>query len=142
MKTLKKLVPLLLVVVCAYSCIKKKALKYDPELVGTWVSNEDSVHTWLIITADGIGDYATKGNSESNSKGEVSYSVFERKMWVGKKKFKVTVWRSGKLDGVGQLKTKERGTMKDTTYVVDEKMVLKSLEIGSRRTITLYRIKK
>jgi hypothetical protein len=139
---MKKAILFTLIVFCAFSCIKKKALKYDPELVGTWVSNEDSVYTWLIITPDGIGDYSTDGNSETSSKGEVKYSVFERKMWVGSRRFKVTVWRSGKLDGVGQLKTKEKGTFKDTTYVVDEKMILKSLALGSRRTITLYRIKK
>ncbi len=139
---MKKAFVLIIIMFCAWSCIKKKALKYDPELVGTWVSKEDSVYTWLIITADGIGDYSTKGNNESSSKGEVKYSVFERKMWVGSRRFKVTVWRSGKLDGVDRLLTKERGTMKDTTYYVDEKMILKSLELGSRRTITLYRVKK
>lgn len=139
---MKKTFIFIVILFFTWSCIKKKALKYDPELVGTWVSKEDSVYTWLIITADGIGDYSTKGNAESSSKGEVKYSVFERKMWVGSRRFKVTVWRSGKLDGIDRLVTKERGTMKDTTYYVDEKMILKSLELGSRRTITLYRVKK
>jgi hypothetical protein len=63
-------------------------------------------------------------------------------MWVGSKKFKVLVWRSGRLDGVGTLKTKEYGTLKDTTYVVDEKMILRNTEVFARRDITFYRIKQ
>ena len=36
---MKKLILITLVLICAYSCVKKKALKYEPELVVTWVSN-------------------------------------------------------------------------------------------------------
>jgi len=138
---MKKALILLLVVAGAWSCIKKKAIKYDPGLVGTWVSNEDSVYTWLIIDAGGIGDYSTFGNNETPAHGEVKYSVFERKMWVDRKKFKVTVWRPAALNGVVFLKTKEKGTLKDTTYFLEERMVLKTSLLNGSRTITLYKIK-
>jgi hypothetical protein len=139
---MKKILILTIVLFAAFSCIKKDALKYDPELVGTWVSNSDNVNTWLIIQPDGIGNYSTKGNDEGDVSGEVKYSLFERKMWVGSKKFKVTVWRSGKVDGVDSLKTKSKATLKDTTYKVDEKMILKNTEAFARRTITFYRVAK
>lgn len=138
----KKIILVCLSLLLAYSCIKKRAIKYDPGLVGTWVSNQDSVRTWLIINPDGIGDYSTDGNNEKSVNGEVKYSVFERKMWVGKKKFKVPVWRSGKLDGVDRIATKEKGTFKDTTYFVDEKMILQTTDVFSKRAVTLYRVKK
>ncbi len=138
---MKKIIIYSLLLISAYSCIKKKALKTDPELVGTWVSNEDStVYSWLIITPEGVGTYATYGNDEAEAVGDVKYSVFERKMWIGKEKFKVLVWRSGRLDGIGFLKTKEYKTRKDTTYNVDEKMVLKTGALG--RTINFFRIAK
>jgi hypothetical protein len=140
---MKKLILITLVLICGYSCIKRKALKFDPELVGTWVSNEDSgkVYTYLFITPDGIGTYTTDGtSSEEEAVGEVKYSLFERKMWIGLEKFKVEVWRSGRLDGVGAVKMKEYKTHKDTIYAVDEKMVLKTGVLG--RTVDFYRIKK
>ena len=139
---MKKLLIFSLLILGAYSCIKKKALKYDPGLVGTWVSKEDSVYTWLIINADGMGDYSTEGNNEASAKGEVKYSVFERKMWVGHKKFKVTVWRPAALNGVDRLATKEKETLKDTTYFLEERMVLKTTELVGRRTITFYKVRK
>lgn len=138
---MKKIIIFTLVLISAYSCIKKKALKYDPELVGTWVGNQDSsVYSWLIITPDGIGTYATHGNNEAKAVGEVKYSLFERKMWIGKEKFRVLVWRSGKTDGVTYYPTKEYKTLKDTVYIVDEKMTLKTGALG--RTIDFYRIKQ
>ncbi|HXB42385.1 MAG TPA: hypothetical protein VNZ49_17735 [Bacteroidia bacterium] len=123
-----------------YSCIKKKALKYDPALVGTWVGNSDSVNTWLIITSDGLGHYSTKGNNEGDGTGEVDYSLFENKMWVGQRKFKITKWLTGKTDGVNSIATKEYGTLKDTTYRIDMKMILKTTIFQSGRTIVLYRV--
>ena len=138
---MKKIIIFSLILISAYSCIKKKALKYDPELVGTWVSNEDSsVYSWLIITPDGTGTYSTHGNNEEEAVGEVKYSLFERKMWIGKEKFKVLVWRSGKTDGVSSYPTKKYKTLKDTVYVIDEKMTLKTGALG--RTIDFYRIKQ
>jgi len=62
-------------------------------------------------------------------------------MWVDRKKFKVTVWRPAALNGVDRLLTKEKGTLKDTTYFLEERMVLKTTELIGKRTITLYKIK-
>jgi hypothetical protein len=137
---MKKLIIFSLILISAYSCIKKKALKTDPELVGTWVSKDGSVYSWLIIDEEGRGNYSTLGNDDGEAVGEVKYSLFERKMWVGDKKFKVLVWRSGRLDGVGMLATKEYKTLKDTTYIVVEKMVLKAGALG--RSIDFYKIAK
>lgn len=139
---MKKIIILSLILLGTFSCIKKKALKYDPELVGTWVSNNDSVNTWLTINTDGQGYYSTYGNDEGNVSGEVQYSLFEKKMWVGKKKFKVRKWLTGKTDGISELSTKEINTLKDTTYAIDMKMVLESTGVFSGRSITLYRIKQ
>jgi hypothetical protein len=138
---MKKLFFFLIVIAGFTACIKKKAIKYDPGLVGTWVSNSDStIYSWLIITPDGIGTYSTYGNNEADVAGEVKYSLFERKMWIGKEKFKVEVWRSGRLDGIGQLPAKEYKTLKDTVYDVVEKMVLKTGALG--RSIDFYKIKQ
>lgn len=138
---MKKIIIASLVLISAYSCIKKKALKYDPQLVGTWVSNDDStVYSWLIIAPDGTGTYSTYGNDEGEAVGEVKYSLFERKMWIGKEKFKVLVWRSGKTDGVSSYPAKEYKTRKDTVYIVDEKMTLRTGVLG--RTIDFFHIKQ
>ena len=137
---MKKLAILSLVFLSMFACIKKDALKYDPKLVGTWVGNEDKVNTWLIINPDGQGYYSTYGNDEGDESGAVKYSLFEKKMWVGSKKFKVTEWLTGHTDGVSELATKEKTTLKDTTYAIDMKMILK-LGILSSRSIVLYRIK-
>lgn len=139
---MKKIILLSFIVLGLFSCIKKKALKYDPELVGTWVSNENKVNTWLEINTDGQGYYSTVGNDEGDVSGEVQYSLFEKKMWVGKKKFKVRKWLTGITDGVSELPTKERTTLKDTTYAIDMKMILESTGVFSGRSMTLYRIKQ
>jgi hypothetical protein len=138
---MKKIFLLILVVFGSYGCIKKKALKYDPQLVGTWVSNQDSVYTWLMITSDGQGHYSTSGNDEAVESGEVKYSLFEKKMWIGRKKYKVEKWLTGNTDGISELQTKEFQTMKDTTYAIDMKMILKYTGALSGRSITFYRIK-
>jgi len=60
---MKKLIIFSLLLIGAASCIKKKALKYDPELAGTWVSNKDSsLYSYLIITPDGMGTFSTYGS--------------------------------------------------------------------------------
>lgn len=138
---MKKYLILILIIGGLASCIKKKALNYDPDLVGTWVSNQDSINTWLVILQDGQGSYSTYGNDEADASGEVKYSLFEKKIWVGKKKFKVTSWLTGKTDGVSGITTKEKGTLKDTTYFIDMKMILKSTGVINGRSITFYRIK-
>lgn len=138
---MKKIVLFILVTFAFNSCIKKDALKYDPNLAGTWVSNEDNVYSWLIITSDGIGTFASTESSESYTHGEVKYSLFEKKMWIGNKKFKVVNWWTGKYDGPSELTTKEYTSRKDTTYGLDYKMVLKTGAFSSNRTITFYKIK-
>lgn len=139
---MKKLALLSLILVCSYSCIKKKALKYDPELVGTWVNNKDSsLYSYLIITPEGTGTFSTYGSGgEAEAVGEVKYSLFERKMWIGKEKFRVEVWRSGRLDGVGSVAMKEYKTHKDTVYEVVEKMTLKTGALG--RSIDFFKIRQ
>lgn len=139
---MKKLIIYTLILFSFYSCIKKKALKYDPKLVGTWVSYQDNTYSWLTITPDGMGQFASKGDENDNASGEVKYSVFEKKMWVGKKKFKVTEWLTGKTDGVDEVKTKEYSTMKDTTYAIDYKMILKNSLIAGGRSIIFYRVEQ
>jgi len=137
---MKKLFLLALVVIGSHSCIKKDAIKYDPQLTGNWVSKQDDEYTWLTITSDGQGHYSTSGNDEADQRGEVKYSLFEKKMWIGKKKYKVEQWLTGKTDGISELETKEYQTLKDTTYAIDMKMVLRYTGI-SGRSITFYRIK-
>ncbi len=123
------------------SCVKKKAVKYDPDLVGTWVSYEDNIYTWLIVTPEGKGTFRSyEGPAEDNQfSGEVRYSVFELKMWIGKTKFKVKEWLTGGTTGVYKVATKDYETLNDTTYSIDRKMVLKSSILNSSRLITLYR---
>lgn len=138
---MKKLFFLLAIVsLVSYSCVKKKALKYDPDLAGTWVSNSDSINTWLFISTDGIGKYSTYGDNDTEASGTVTYSLFENKMWVGHRKFKVSKWITGRTDGVSTLSTKEYSTLKDTTYRVDMKMILKTTIFHSGRTIVFYRV--
>lgn len=137
---MKKIFLLVLVVLGSYACIKKDAIKYDSQLAGTWVSNQDDVYTWLIISSDGQGHYSTSGNDEADERGEVKYSLFEKKMWIGSKKYKVEQWLTGNTDGISELKTKEKETLKDTTYAIDMKMVLKYTGLQGR-SITFYRIK-
>jgi hypothetical protein len=137
---MKKIIIFAILSFCAYSCIKKDALKYDPQLVGTWVSYQDSVNTWLIITSDGHGHYATNGDNESSADGAVKYSLFENKMWVGNKKFRIKEWLTGKTGSVSAVRTKEYSTLKDTTYRVDMQMILKTPSLLNSRTVTLYRV--
>ena len=138
-RKMKKLIILSLVLLSMYACIKKDALKYDPKLVGEWVSNEDNVRTWLNINSDGQGYYYTIGG-ESDASGEVKYSLFEKKMWIVKRKFKVSKWLTGRTDGIDTVRTTVRTTGKDTIYKIDMKMVLQTTGIFSGRSITLYRL--
>ncbi len=139
---MKKSAILSIVFLCMFACIKKDALKYDPKLVGTWVGNENKINTWLIINADGQGYFSTYGSGgEGDVSGAVKYSLFEKKMWIGSKKFKVTKWLTGITDGVSDLATKNKTTLKDTTYPIDMKMILQT-GFFSSRSIVLYRVKQ
>jgi hypothetical protein len=139
---MKKTFLLLVVVLSLFSCIKKDALKYDPKLAGTWVGNEDKVFTWLVIGQNGDGHYVTKGDLEFDVAGAVRYSVFEKKMWIGKKKFRVSSWLTGITDGISELKTKDLSTYQDTTYAIDMKMVLHTTGLLTARSVLLYRVKQ
>ncbi|MCD6020099.1 MAG: hypothetical protein K0S53_3220 [Bacteroidetes bacterium] len=139
---MKKIIILMLVLLCGYSCIKKDALKYDPELVGEWVGYEDNVYTWLTINSDGQGHYSTNGSDEADQSGSVKYSLFEKKMWIGGKKFKIAKWITGVTDGVSSVETKEKETLRDTVYDIDMKMVLETTGIMAHRSVTLYRTKQ
>ncbi len=136
---MKKIIILSLVLLGTYSCIKKAALKYDPKLVGEWVSNEEGVKTWLTINTDGQGYYYTTGD-EGDVSGEVKYSLFEKKLFIGKRKFKVSKWLTGRTDGIDTLRTTVRNTGKDTIYKIDMKMVLQTTGLFSGRSVTLYRL--
>jgi len=140
---MKKLIFLILSVFCLYSCIKKKALKYDPDLVGTWVSStSDSTFYWLIVTPDGFGNYR-RYESTSNDKrysGTMKYSAFELKMWVGDVKFKVKEWLTADMKGVNMVTAKEYDNLTTHKYKVDRRMVLRSTLARGAELITLYRI--
>jgi hypothetical protein len=141
---MKKLFILLVFTSCFFSCIKKRAIKYDPELAGTWVANSDSTYFWLKVNSDGHGVYRAyeRKKEEEQVSGQVRYSVFELKMWVGTRKFKVKEWLTADMKGVSELKAKDYTTLNDTTYSVDRRMVLRTSILDSRRYISFYRIKE
>lgn len=125
---------------CLPSCIKKDALKYDPLLEGMWVSNSDSISTWLIIDSDGKGDFLTYQDHDERVNGDVKYSLFEKKMWIGVKKFKVIEWLTGKTNGVEEVKMKAYRTNTDTTYKIEMEMKLKYTGILNAREILFYKV--
>jgi hypothetical protein len=139
---MKKLIIIILPVLCLCSCIKKNALKYDPDLVGTWVSTADSTYYWLIITPDGKGVYRTRESASNDREvsGDVKYSVFELKMWVGVTKFKVKEWLTGGMNGTEAVSTKDYQTLNNITYPVDRRMVLKTDLVHGSNLITFYRV--
>lgn len=143
--TMKKLLFLILSVFCLYSCIKKKALKYDPELVGTWISStSDSTFYWLVVTADGNANYRRykSANNDDRYSGTVKYSAFELKMWVGDVKFKVKEWLTADMKGVNQITSKDYETLVTHKYNLDRRMVLRSTLARGAELITFYRIEQ
>jgi len=141
---MKKLLLIALSLFCLYSCVKKKAIKYDPDLVGTWVSIQDSTYYWFVVTPDGNGVFRSYENA-SNDKiisGPVKYSVFELKMWVGVTKFKVKEWLTGGMNGVDVFPTKEYGTLDNVIYPVDRRMIIKTPLSHSLKTLTFYRVRQ
>ena len=140
---MRKILFFVLSVLCLSSCIKKKALKYDPDLVGTWVAAQDDNYYWLIVKPDGNADYrAYEGkNDDSRYSGQVRYSVFELKLWVGDVKFKVKEWLTADMKGTSELLAKDYETLADTKYQLDRRMVLKTTFLRSSRLISFYRVK-
>ncbi len=143
--TMKKLLFLILSVFCLYSCIKKKALKYDPDLVGTWVSStSDSTFYWLVVKPDGNADYRRYKSTSNDDRyaGLVRYSAFELKMWVGDVKFKVKEWLTADMKGVNEITAKDYETLVTHKYKLDRRMVLRSTLARGAELITLYRIEQ
>jgi hypothetical protein len=138
-KIILKAFVLLIVCVAFNSCIKKDAIKYDPELVGTWVTNDDSTgnFAWLLINADGTGAFVTTQNGEEAA-GTVKYSIFERKLWIGLEKFKVLEWHTGALGGPSGIQSREYKSNAKKMYTVDKRMVIKPRLFGDG--VTLFRI--
>lgn len=129
-----------------YSCIKKKAIKVDSELVGVWVSNDDGYATWLIIEPNGHAIYRTYDKltygRDSKYEGIAKYSLFEKKFYVGNTKFQVLIANTGHTDGVTEIKTKSYNKIgADTTYHVDRKFRLKTSILHGSRIINFYKSK-
>ncbi|MDO8998371.1 MAG: hypothetical protein Q7W45_01300 [Bacteroidota bacterium] len=141
---MKKLLFLFLFTICWCSCIKKRAIKYDPDLAGTWVGTFDNNYYWLKVNADGNGTYRNYngGFKDELKTGQVKYSLFELRMWVGNKKFKVKEWLTADMKDVFEVMAKDYETLADTKYQVDRRMVLKNTVFDSGKFITLYRIKQ
>jgi hypothetical protein len=139
---MKKLVLFSIVLFTFFSCIKKKALNYDPDLVGTWVGTVDSTSFWLKVKADGQGTYRAfepRGKDRIVS-GLVRYSVFELKMWVGTEKFKYKEWLTKDMKEVYEVDARDYDSLKTMHYNVDRRMVLKSTAFHGGYYITFYRI--
>lgn len=142
---MKKIIILALSVLCLVACVKKKAIKYDPELEGTWVSHpQDSAYYWFTVKHDGNGEFRTyKGVSDDRIiSGKVKYSVFELKMWVGTTKFKCKEWLTGDMNDILFVSTKDYKTLRDTIYPVDRRMVLKTTIFNSNDLIEFCRIRQ
>jgi hypothetical protein len=142
---MRKLILLSLLSVLAFSCIKKKALKYDPDLVGTWVGSVDDDSFWLKVGPDGNGTYRHyKPKSKDRIvTGQVRYSVFELKMWVGTEKFKYKEWLTKDMKDVRDVYVRDYDSLNTIVhYHVDRRMVLKSTALHGGDYFTLYRIEQ
>lgn len=141
---IKNLIIFALCLLFAGSCIKKKAIKYDPEMVGTWVGNADGKNYWFIVNENDDGEFRTYKDVTDDRviSGKVKYSVFELKMWVGTTKFKVKEWLTSGMYGLDSIATKDYATLRDTTYSVDRRMVLRLPFNNDRTLLTLGRIRQ
>jgi hypothetical protein len=141
---MKKLILLSIICLVVFSCVKKKALKYDPDLVGTWVGKVDDDSFWLKVGPDGNGTYRhyqPKGQDRIIS-GQVKYSVFELKMWVGTEKFKYKEWLTKDMKDVRDVYVRDYDSLYIVHYHVDRRMVLKSTLLHGGDEFTLYRIEQ
>jgi hypothetical protein len=134
----------IIALICSLSaCIKKNAIRYDPDLVGTWVSQVfDSTQYWLVVDAQGRGVYREYKayNNDHSFKGDVKYSAFELKMWVGNTRFKVKEWLTADMKNVHFVDAKDFNTLQLKHYGVDRRMVLKERILDGHQTITFYRL--
>ena len=127
-----------------YSCFKKKAIKVDHNLVGTWVSN--TTHSrWLVIKPNGDAYYRVYENRPNGKdftyEGPAKYSLFERKFYVGSNKFYIIKENTGYTDGVTEVSMKIFPYLDDTLYQIDRKMILKTSLLYGRIEATFYRVK-
>ena len=131
-----------LIILISYSCIKRKAIKPDKNIIGTWVSQEGGYYTWLIIEPNGNAVYRTFDkveNKDSRFSGITKYSLFESKFYVGSTKFHVLSVNSSNTLGIKEISTKSYSTLKDTIYKVNRKMKLKTSILHGERIINFYR---
>jgi hypothetical protein len=140
---MKKIIFIFLTIFCFSGCIKKKALKYDPDLVGTWIAKEEkNRQIWIVVYPDGKGTYRVYESPASDERpsGTVKYSAFELKMWIGGTKFKVKEWLTADMKGTNAVTAKDYETLQLKTYLVDRRMVLKTSILNGLEWITFYRI--
>ncbi len=134
---------LILLVILTNSCIKKDAIKADKNIVGTWVSNDDSYITWLIIDAKGNGTYRTYDlveHKDSKFTGDAKYNLFEKKLFIGATKFQVNEANTDNTGGISEIKAKVYSSLKDTIYSIDRKLTLKTSVFHRSRVINFYRL--
>ncbi|MEO5946788.1 MAG: hypothetical protein ABIP79_08230 [Chitinophagaceae bacterium] len=141
---MKKIIFLTLSVLFLFACVKKKAIKYDPEMEGTWVGKNGNTCYWFKVDHWGKGEFRTYKSVTDDRiiSGTVKYSVFELKMWVGTTKFKNKEWLTGDMKGIDSVKTKDYASLRDTTYSVDRRMVIKTNLANSSDLITMCRIRQ
>lgn len=144
MKAIKILVILSVCIISINSCIKKSAIKYDPEMVGSWVGVKDSTSYWFNVTEDGFGTYRVYKSASDDRiiSGKVKYSVFELKMWVGSTKFKVKEWLTGGTAGVDSIATRNYNNLAPAKYSIDRMMIIKSTLFNENDLVSLYRIRQ
>jgi hypothetical protein len=140
--TMKKIIILLLCILTLSTCIKKKALRYDPDLVGTWVATEGSeLNYWIRVYSDGKATFRTLEYGEDNRySGPIKYSVFELKMWIGNTKFKVKEWLTSDMKGVFEVEALDWENAMKKKYAVDRRMVVRTTLFNDFRLMTFYRI--
>lgn len=97
-----------------------------------------------LIYPDGNGTYRNyeRGYEDELKTGQVKYSLFELKMWVGSKKIKCKEWLTADMKGVHDVTAKDYETLVTAKYQVDRRMVLNTSVFDSGKYITLYRVKQ
>ena len=134
---------LIVILISSFTCcIKKKAVRAEPNLIGTWVGGTSVYSDWLIISSDGHGIYRNYGGYGEDFKfeGKTKYSLFESKLYVGSTKFKVISPISGNTVGVTQVVSRDYESLNTYTYNVNMKMVLKTSFLHSSRTIEYFKV--
>lgn len=130
---MKKILFIVVSILLFTSCIKKKAIKADPDIVGTWVYVDGSNFvSWIIVRPDGMAIEAIENGIVSE--GKAKYSLFESKFYIGKKRFKIVSKISNDTKGVNTIYVKDYYTRIYATKKVDKSMVIKTSESGFAAT--------